>query len=74
MKKLRFGGPGLPKGTHTFYETPDGRFVDHITEGHEVDCDLVHRAQEYVERGQATIVQTPEAPDASPAAEDPAED
>jgi len=81
-KMLKFGGPGLPPGTHTFYESRDaeGRavFVDRVEAGHEVDAanvlkladnDPAHDinvAEGYVERGQASYVE-PGEPSAEPA-------
>lgn len=60
-KMLVFGGPGLPPGTHTVYETKDGEHFDPVQPGHKVDFDSVVRAEEYVEREQASVVEVQDA-------------
>ena len=68
---LRFGGPGLPAGTHTFYTTPEG--AEHRAEsGAEVPAAQVTNAKEFIDRGMASIVTKKGAaavPPAAPAAE-----
>jgi len=57
VKTLRFGGKGLPPGTHTFYYTTDAdpRLVDKVKPGDSAPFDLVVDAQGYIDRGQASI-------------------
>ena len=75
-KMLRFGGPGLPPGSHTFYEMRDAAgkalFIDRVEPGHTVPAALVLKissndpkddvpvAADYVTRGQAQIVELSE--------------
>jgi len=51
---LVFGGPGLPDGSHTWYETPAGAVVRAFP-GDEVEADQVRDAQGYVAREQAHL-------------------
>jgi len=75
-RMLKFGGPGLPPGTHTFYEMRDekgaAKFVDRVEPGHVVDASKVVKivsddpktdiptADGYVQRGQAVLVDSAE--------------
>lgn len=56
-KMLRFGGPKLPAGTHTFYVVSDERGdLEYRAEvGHEVAFDKVTNAQHYIDSGLATL-------------------
>lgn len=64
-KMLRFGGPGLPEGTRTWYydltqrlEAPKGSPPEyamvHVYPGAEVPADEVKDAADYVRRGMAS--------------------
>ena len=56
-KKLEFI---IPEGTHTFYDhvNPDGTVIPvvHVYPGDVVDAERVLRAAEFVERGQAKLI------------------
>ncbi len=51
---LVFGGPGLPDGSHTWYETPDGAIVRAMP-GDEVPADQVKDLEGYLAREQASM-------------------
>lgn len=55
-RRVRFGGPGLPAGTHTFYVTPGGLQVTALP-GDVVDASMVTRLDEFLERGQAEVIE-----------------
>ena len=75
-KMLEFGGPGLPPGTHTYYEMRDehgkAKFIDRVEAGHVVEASKVVKiisddskqdiptADGYVQRGQASFVEMTE--------------
>lgn len=57
---LKFGGPGLPAGSHTFAYHRDGYMLaPRVVPGMLLPYDDVDRADEYVLRGQAEVVETP---------------
>ena len=68
---LRFGGPGLPPGAHTFYTTPEHAEL-RAEAGAEIPVAQVANAKEFIDRGMASIVTKKGAaavPPAAPAAE-----
>ena len=51
---LVFGGPGLPEGSRTWYETPAGAIVQAFP-GDEVEADQVKDLEGYIAREQASL-------------------
>ena len=51
---LVFGGPGLPDGSRTWYETPEGKIVQAFP-GDEVDADQIKNVEGYLAREQASL-------------------
>lgn len=64
-KVLKFGGPRLPEGTHTFYTTTqaDGSATEtKANVGDVADFDKVDNAQHYIDTGLATLASSKAAP------------
>ena len=59
MKTLRFGGPKLPVGTHTFYTTADGSRELRAEVGDEVQFDAIMNGQHYIDSELASIIVVP---------------
>ena len=65
--KIRFGGPNLPLGTHTWYRHVDGRCL-RANPGDVIDASEMADPSYYLDTGRATPATGGDASDAPPEA------